>query len=190
MIPHDTGRRPSSTLPREFPLPIRTDRLTLVPGTRTLLTAELDGPQALSTVLGVRVPPTWPPPLYDRDAIEWMLARLTDDAQFMVWGFRYFVLGDGRDPVAIGAGGYKGPPDATGTVEIGYAVLPEHQRQGYATEATLGLVEHAFADPAVRRVIAETLPDLTPSIGVLVKCGFALVDEGSEPGVIRYERRR
>jgi len=39
-------------------------------------------------------------------------------------------------------------------------------------------------------VIAETLPELTPSIGVLRKCGFELIGEGSEPGVIRFERTR
>jgi RimJ/RimL family protein N-acetyltransferase len=38
-------------------------------------------------------------------------------------------------------------------------------------------------------VILETLPDLTPSIGVLEKCGFRFIGEGSESGVVRYERR-
>jgi RimJ/RimL family protein N-acetyltransferase len=39
-------------------------------------------------------------------------------------------------------------------------------------------------------VTAETLPELTPSIGVLLKCGFRLEGEGSEPGVIRYQLTR
>jgi RimJ/RimL family protein N-acetyltransferase len=51
-------------------------------------------------------------------------------------------------------------------------------------------LERAFGLPEVTRVIAETLPDLTPSIGVLKKCGFRLVGEGSEPGVIRFELTR
>jgi RimJ/RimL family protein N-acetyltransferase len=48
------------------------------------------------------------------------------------------------------------------------------------------LIGRAFAFPDVRRVIAETLPELTPSIGVLRKCGFRFIGEGSEPGVIRF----
>jgi RimJ/RimL family protein N-acetyltransferase len=48
----------------------------------------------------------------------------------------------------------------------------------------------AFALPAVRRVIAETLPELAPSIGVMRKCGFRLIGEGSRPGVIRFELLR
>ena len=44
--------------------------------------------------------------------------------------------------------------------------------------------------PAVQRVIAETLPELTPSIGVLGKCGFRFIGDGAEPGVIRFELTR
>lgn len=40
------------------------------------------------------------------------------------------------------------------------------------------------------RVIAETLPELLPSIGVLEKTGFEQIDGGSEPGVLRYEYRK
>lgn len=52
------------------------------------------------------------------------------------------------------------------------------------------LVVHALADPTVDIVVAETLPDLVPSIGVLAKLGFALVDTDSEAGVVRYELGR
>ncbi len=48
-------------------------------------------------------------------------------------------------------------------------------------------MRRAFANPAVRRVIGETLPELSPSIGVMQKCGFRLVGAGSEAGVIRFE---
>jgi [ribosomal protein S5]-alanine N-acetyltransferase len=73
---------------------------------------------------------------------------------------------------------------------VGYGVVRDHQRRGYASETVRGLVGHAFALPEVHRVIAETLPELTPSIGVLEKCGFRFIGEGSEPGVIRYELSR
>jgi ribosomal-protein-alanine N-acetyltransferase len=52
------------------------------------------------------------------------------------------------DPVSgerslIGSGGYFGPPDSNGMVEIGYSVLPEWQRRGYAKEIVNALVSHA-----------------------------------------------
>ena len=58
------------------------------------------------------------------------------------------------------------------------------------SEAVRGLLARAFGLPAVERVIAETLPGLTPSLGVLRECGFRPAGEGSEPGVIRFELTR
>lgn len=74
-----------------------------------------------------------------------------------------------------------------GTVEVGYGIVSDQRRRGFATEATSGLVKHALAQPGVRRIIAETLPELTASIGVLRKCGFYPAETGSEPGVLRFE---
>jgi len=76
-------------------------------------------------------------------------------------------------------------------VEIGYSIVEAFQGKGLGTEAVRALVDHAFRNPAVTRVIAETFPDLTPSIRVLEKNGFVRIEEGgSEPGVIRFELRR
>jgi RimJ/RimL family protein N-acetyltransferase len=82
------------------------------------------------------------------------------------------------------------PPAADGTVEVGYGIVHDHQRRGYASDTVRALLNRAFALPQVHRAIAETLPELEPSIGVLRKCGFRLIGEGSEPGVIRFELTR
>ncbi len=89
----------------------------------------------------------------------------------------------------IGSAGYKGPP-SDGAVEVGYGIVSDRRRRGYASEVTRGLVAHAFARSGIERAIAETLPELVGSIGVLRKCGFQFVGEGSEPGVIRFELLR
>jgi RimJ/RimL family protein N-acetyltransferase len=99
----------------------------------------------------------------------------------------YYVVLPGEARELIGVAGYKGPPGDDGAVEVGYGILGEHRRRGYASEATAALVARAFDDPRVTRVIAETLPELAPSIGVLHKLGFTLEEgAGSEPGVIRF----
>ncbi len=171
------------------PEPIRTPRLDLIAGRATVLRAELEGRESLEAALGIHIPHTWPPELYDADAIRWMLARLDEDSSFETWGFRYFVLrasSETAGTVAVGAGGYKGPP-TEGTVEIGYSILADYQRRGFASEAVRGLLDNAYGHGDITRVIAETLPELEPSIGVLRKTGFELVGDGSEPGVIRFE---
>jgi RimJ/RimL family protein N-acetyltransferase len=93
----------------------------------------------------------------------------------------------------IGCAGFKGPPDESGLVEIGYGIAPGFQGQGYATEAALALVEFAFADSRVRLVRAHTRPGPNASTRVLAKCGFKSVGEVTDPedGLVwRFERSR
>lgn len=170
---------------------IRTVRLDLIPATVEMLIADLAGPHELQGALQVRVPESWPPELYDADAIHYTLTRLSTRLESPAWWFHYFVLRGtpGHPAVVIGAGGYKGLP-VDSRVEIGYSVLPEHRRRGYASEATRGLVANALAHPEVSRVIAQTLPGLLPSIGVLERCGFRFAGPGTEEGAVAYELTR
>ena len=171
---------------------IRTKRLRLIPATVELLHAELRGRRELEHLLGIPVPESWGPELYDRSVVEYRVSKLTVDPKQHGWWGYYVVLDseNGGRPVVVGTAGFKGLPSPEGTAEVGYGVLPEYRRRGIAMEATLGLVAHAFTHGNVERVIAETLAENVPSIGVLQKCGFQLRGEGSEAGVIRYELTR
>jgi RimJ/RimL family protein N-acetyltransferase/uncharacterized damage-inducible protein DinB len=166
---------------------LRTERLRLVPATPDLVRADLAGPARLAAALGHPVPESWPPPLYDRAAMEQALAQLEAGGTPEPWTLHYVI---GPEGAVAGIGGYKGPPDRDGTVEIGYSILPAFQRRGFATEAARALVETAFRSGAVSRVIAETLPGLVPSIRVMERSGLHLAGEGSEPGVVRYQLSR
>ena len=177
---------------------IDTARLTLLPASAAHLQADLEGPTTLERALGIAVPPGWPPELYDADAIRWTMARLAEDPHERDWLMYYVVrrVMDGAPDLLIGVSGFKGAPDPTGTVELGYGILPAHRRRGYATEAVLGLVGIAFNTPGVRLVIAHTLTTLAPSIGVLTKAGFQFAGEAEDPDappgstVVRYELAR
>ncbi len=171
-------------------MPIQTARLVLIPGTQPLLEAELAGQAALARQMKVKVPESWPPSWYDDEAISWMLERIQENISYETWGFRYFVLHGEEAGTVVGIGGYQGPPSKEGILEIGYSILPEYQRRGFATEAVEGLVRRAFEDPQVVRIIAETFPDLLHSVGLLRKTAFRLVGEGSKPGMIRFQRER
>src|SRR6266851_2916052 len=74
--------------------------------------------------------------------------------------------------VVVGAGGCGAGPDAQGVVVFGYSIYPEHQRRGFATEASRALVGWYFSDPRVRLVRATVPPDHTPSVRVVEKCGL------------------
>ena len=92
---------------------------------------------------------------------------------------------------SVGQCGFKGPPDADGVVEIAYAVNPECQGKGFATEAAEGIVGFAFQHPNVSLVRAHTLREENASTRVLTKCGFRHVGEVIDPDdgpVWRWER--
>ncbi len=174
--------------------PIRTARLELVPATPELVRAALAGGDALGRRLAAEVPASWPPEHLDEAALRFTLARLEEGPEQAGWWLHLVVLRGGGAAAAartlVGSVGYVGPPSEEGTAEVGYSIVPEHRRRGYASEAVRGLVAHAFGLPGVVRVVAHTFPSLEPSIRVLEACGFRFAGAGSEPGVVRYELSR
>jgi len=157
--------------------------MTLVAATHDLISADLGGRKMLASVLEAEVAENWPPDLYDRPAMAYSLSQLRDEAQ-EGWSFWYLILDDSNQ--LAGLSGFKGRPDASGSVEIGYSVLSQFQGQGLATEAAMRLIGWAFTHQGVKEVTAETLPHLKSSIRVLEKNGMEYKGAGSETGVIRY----
>jgi RimJ/RimL family protein N-acetyltransferase len=87
------------------------------------------------------------------------------------------IIWDADGGVAVGRAGFHGPPDVDGMVEIGYAVVPDRQRRGYARAALANLLERAVRDPAVRTARVSISPDNVPSTRLAASCGFARVGE-------------
>lgn len=157
--------------------------MTLVAANHDLVRADLSGRATLADKLEAVVPDNWPPELYDRTAMQYSLAEL-EDPRMQGWSFWYLVLTDSNE--LVGICGFKGRPDAAGSVEIGYSILGQHREIGLATEAAMRLIQWAFMHRDVLEVCAETFPHLKASIGVLEKNGMQLTGAGSEPGVVRY----
>lgn len=167
--------------------------LRLVAATAQLAAAELAGPHKLAALLRAEVGPGWPPGEYDRDAQQFFLERLTQGGEAAAGWYCWYALldrGPGRSPAMVGAGGYLGPPDGQGVVEIGFSVLPAWQGQGLATAMAADLVENAFRDDRVRTVAAQTFDSNMPSRKVLEKCGFLFTGMDQASGTMRYEMSR
>jgi RimJ/RimL family protein N-acetyltransferase len=88
----------------------------------------------------------------------------------------------------IGGCGFLGPPNSSGSVEIGYGLAPSHRGKGIATEAVRGLVEQAWKDRVVKQVFAIADDENEPSQGVLRRAGFQHVD--SDGNQLRWEVHR
>jgi RimJ/RimL family protein N-acetyltransferase len=77
----------------------------------------------------------------------------------------------------VGRGGFHGPPDEAGRVEIGYAIDPGHRRQGYARAVARELLQRAAREPDVRIVRASIRPDNVASLATIAGLGFVEVGE-------------
>jgi [ribosomal protein S5]-alanine N-acetyltransferase len=172
---------------------LRSGRLTLIASTLAHVRTELESPDQLAALLSAAVSTEWPTGEYDRDAMEFFRARLEEGGEEVEGWYGWYAVraADLEGPRAlVGAGGYFGPPDAEGTVEVGYSVLPEWQRRGYASEIVEILVKHAFTFGNIERVIAHTTEANPASISVLLRCGFHTEGAGPEVDTLRFERSR
>jgi RimJ/RimL family protein N-acetyltransferase len=62
------------------------------------------------------------------------------------------------------------------TSEVGlfWALFPEHERRGYATEAAAAMISYAFEDLRLRRIVATTEHDNTRSLNVMRRLGMRI----------------
>jgi ribosomal-protein-alanine N-acetyltransferase len=154
---------------------IETERLRLVLETTEEVLARI---AAMSPADQAEISPDWVARL-----------RASDAADPWTHGFAIVERTSGN---VVGSCAYKGPPDSQGVVEIAYAVHPNEQGRGYATEAACALADYAFVTSTVQIVRAHTLPENDASARVLSKCGFAFAGEVVDPedGVVhRWELR-
>jgi RimJ/RimL family protein N-acetyltransferase len=175
-------------------LKIETVRLRMIAANCDLLSADLTGADALCAPFCVARPVDWPPAgsEYDEAAVRFFLKMLSDGGERAIgWYSWYAVLRATKDQAAqlVGNGGFFGPPDNHGSVEIRYSVCQEWRRKGIATEMVDALVSYAWTKDAVRRVIARASAGNLASIGVLRRNGFRETG-GDESEKMKFERLR
>jgi RimJ/RimL family protein N-acetyltransferase len=172
---------------------LRTARLDLIAATVDQLSAELEDPQKLGALLGAEILPSWPPGEYDRIAMEYFRTRLVEGGSAVAGWYGWYGIRRATaelPPILVVSAGYFGPPTALGSVDIGYSVVPEWRRHGYATETVNALSARALEVPGVHRVLAEAHMANAASIAVLKRCGFRWVGGGHEPTYFRFQRDR
>ena len=163
---------------------IQTERLTIIPFARDLALAALRDRAELARRLGGNVAEGWPGP----EMAEYLPAyteELAEQPERSAW-VRLALRT--ADRALIGDMGFHGPPDAAGTVEIGYRTAPAYRRQGYTSEGVRGLIAWAFGRPEVRRIVAECAPDNAGSIRILEGANLRRV--GTRGRMLRWELRR
>lgn len=75
-----------------------------------------------------------------------------------------------KDDLVIGDIGIHFLEDAQ--VEIGYTITPDHQGNGYATEAVRAVMDYLFSILMKHRITESVDPDNMASVRLLEKIGF------------------
>lgn len=151
---------------------ITTERLDLIRCSRRLIEAMIEGDEKLSAELNAAIAKNW---LQFPEALPYSLKMIESGPLMEIWGMHAFLYRP--DKVLIGNGGFKGPPDEAGMVEIGYAISDEYRLKGLATEAAEGMVSFAFSQEGVEMVDAHTLAEENASTAVLKKCGMIKIGD-------------
>ncbi len=169
---------------------LETPRLSLRPCAPEHLLALIEEPERFERLAALRAADGLPAFFLSGGASAEWLAALRRAAGPDPWRHGFFVVHHESGSV-IGIAAFKGPPDAAGTVEIAYGIVPRFEGQGYATEAAAALVRFALASGQVRLVRAHTLPAANASTRVLLQCGFrhtGMVVDPDDGPVWRWER--
>ena len=173
-------------------LEVLTGRLRLVALDPDLARLEETDKPAFFKAIGAEVEAAWPPVAIDAPDLADRLETLSRRPHEAGWGGWIILMGwtPGGADRAVGIGGFFGPPDENGEIEIGYAMLPSFREQGLATEAVGGLLGWALSDDRVKAVRAHTLAHLYASRRVLEKTGFTPAPGAGEADgedTVRYD---
>ncbi|KEK23233.1 GNAT family N-acetyltransferase [Bacillus gaemokensis] len=152
---------------------IETKRLKMIPFTLELVEATIKGGEELKKMIPYKVSSEWPMADY-KDILPWIAEGLRKSPRQSKWSGLIVHV---EDNMIIGDMGCKGAPDSTGTVEIGYSIVPKYQGNGYATEIAKAFVEWLQQNEEVQTIKADCLTSNVASSRVLEKVGFTCVLE-------------
>lgn len=157
---------------------ITTPRLTLQSTDLPTYEALFAGMDELGRHLNVRVPAVFDPE-FGMDPYRYSYDKLRNNPDEIQWWLYLFI--HPADRALAGMGGYKGPPDEHGMVEIGYQIYEPYRNRGLVTEAAIGLINRAFEHPDVMIVQGHTLAEENASVRVLKKCGMVFTGAFDDP---------
>ncbi len=116
----------------------------------------------------------------ERSPLRRRQAQVRVDSSVNPWLLRVAVLRAPR-PTIVGLANFHDRPDDRGMVEIGYQVLPHHQRRGFGREIADTMWAMAAAHPQVQVLRACVRPDNVPSLRIIHAAGFTQVGTQDDP---------
>ncbi|MBY0532249.1 MAG: GNAT family N-acetyltransferase [Xanthobacteraceae bacterium] len=164
------------TLQMEASMPVEKKSGLIIETARLVMRApskrDLDGIVTLANNIKVaEMTATIPHPYTRNDAESWLEKVSSGRGHSMV----LYVKGEKRVLVGVAGFGHRGDER---NPEIGYWIGEAHWGQGFATEASRALIDHAFSETGIDALSASCRIHNEPSRRVIEKCGFQWTGTG------------
>ena len=159
---------------------LKSERLRLVPLSAAQLDFLLARPLQLEAELGYPISRLVTSTPVVRHAIQLKQQRVISSAAGEFPWTTYWLAVITADRVGAGLIGFKGVPDESGEVEIGYGIDPSFRRKGYTTEAAGTLIDWALTQPTCLTVTAWSDKANRASARVLEKVRMTMTKETAD----------
>lgn len=146
-----------------------TERLLLVPYTINICEEILNNDYTTLINMGLKISQNWP----DEDVLE-TLPRIIINLESVEkpTGFESWMIVKKETLEVIGDLGFKGFNFEENNADIGYGIIKEERRKGYAEEAVKELINWAFSNEFLKEITAKCLKENVSSINLLTKFNF------------------
>ena len=146
-----------------------TERLILIPYTKKLCINILKGDYRDLEVLNLTKGKSWP----DEDVMD-TLPRIIDNLNKVEYptGYESWMIIKKENSEIIGDCGFKGFNSEEENIDLGYGIIKEERRKGYAEEAVSEIIKWAFSNKIVKEITANCLTENVSSINLLNKFNF------------------
>lgn len=146
-----------------------TERLILVPFTIQVCKNVLNGDYSDLESRNFKKGKSWP----DNDVIE-TLPKIINNLSKVEspTGFESWMIIKKETFEIIGDLGFKGFNYKDKNIDIGYGIIKEERRKGYAEEAVKEIIKWAFSNEIVKEITANCLTENTNSTNLLTKFNF------------------
>ena len=146
-----------------------TQRLILIPFTIQICNHIIDGDFSDLYKMGLKKGKSWP----DNDVIETLPKIINNLSKVEApTGFESWMIVKNDTSEIIGDVGFKGYNYQEENIDIGYGIIQEERRNGYAEEAALALIKWAFSNENIKGITASCLIENVSSIQLLKKMKF------------------
>jgi ribosomal-protein-alanine N-acetyltransferase len=162
-----------------------TERLILIPFTIQVCKNLLNDNYSDLENLNLKKGKSWP----DNDVIE-TLPKIINNLSKVVFptGFESWMIIKKETFEIIGDLGFKGFNYKDENVDIGYGIIKEERRNGYAEEAVKEIIKWAFSNEILREITANCLTENMNSINLLTKFNFTKLR--TENGIIYWTLKK